>query len=128
MKESIAAIRWVSRGLLVAAMLISGWTSYKFFTEPGYLAALVLGPPEQIALVPSDRAEMGRLRSGRLPQAGGPVLTARGPVQGQGNPEAGHAAPVAGRVAQDAQSDGTAGATTAYTPPVAQRKVIRVGE
>ncbi|SIO30519.1 hypothetical protein [Vannielia litorea] len=142
MKESIAAIRWVVNALLVVAMLGAGWLSYKFFTEPGYLAELALGEGAGTSFTPRS--------PGLEPAPTDAVVTSRLP-QASGLPQAGGTSDTQTRL-----SNGTpAGATTsadsytprttatgnvrtvtrekkeappAYQPPLAQRKVIRVGD
>lgn len=139
MKESIAAIRWVFRGLLIVTMLGASWLSYKFVTEPGYLAGLVMGKPEPLVLLPEgDQVTTGRLPQARsLPQAGGANLPAngRGTSSSGGNPAAGTTS-AAGAYAPRTTATGSTRTVSrkkdppleAYAPPVAQRKVVRVGE
>ncbi|MCO6384598.1 hypothetical protein [Oceanicola sp. 502str15] len=142
MKESIAAIKWVVNGLLVAAMLGAAWLGYKFVTEPGYLAELALGERAEQPIVPRgpqmEGAPAGGVVTSRLPQA-------------QGLPQVGGSATAGRRLIQGSGAGSTTGAgsytprTTAtgdvrtvrreketpppaYQPPVAQRKVLRVGE
>lgn len=146
MKESIAAIKWVLQGLMIAAMVGAGWLAYKFVTEPGYLAELALG-------VDADEMPGWNTPDSRLTAAesapGDSVVTSRLP-QASGLPQAGTTA------SQHRLQTGASGGTTtsagtytprtsatggtrtvsrkkqepapAYTPPLAQRKVIRVGD
>ena len=146
MREAIAAVKWVARGVLVVAMLGAGWMSYKFFTEPGYLADLAMRSSGRMVDLrdpdPETRAVGRSVVTSRLPQTS--TAPARGgtsrPVGGRGADGSGQP-----RTGSTSSAETYAPRTTAtgglrtverekeapppgYAPPVAQRKVLRVGE
>ncbi|QDC07765.1 hypothetical protein FHY55_00230 [Oceanicola sp. D3] len=144
MKQSIAAIKWALNAVMIAAMLGMGWLGYKFVTEPGYLAELALGLERDDAgwaapgldmegVAPAD----DRVVTSRLPQASGaPQKSATNTQRRVSNSSGSGTTSSTGTYAP--RTTATDGLRTvrrkkeesapAYAPPVAQRKVIRVGE
>ncbi|MBY6049059.1 hypothetical protein [Vannielia litorea] len=142
MKESIAAIKWVANLVMVACILGAVWLGYKFATEPGYLAELTLGVEQESPFAPRSPVMDG--------PPSDPVVTSRLP-QASGMPQAGGASASERRLSNDSGSGATTDAGSyaprtsatgglrtvtrktkqapeAYQPPVAQRKVVRVGD
>ncbi len=144
MKESITAIKWVLQGLMILGIAAGGWLGFKFMSEPGYLARLALGiePAGEIDDAtrweqPGGEAPDGRVVTSRLPQASG-VPSSRAP-DSQRRLDTGSSSGATTNAGSYApRSTATDGLRTvsrkktdaapAYAPPVAERKVIRVGD
>lgn len=125
MQQALSVLKWMMRGLLILACAAAAVTFYYVYTQPGVVAGKLLGVRAALALPEGARvADPSAPAQGAAPVQASPRQM---PTVVQGG-YMGSPAQLSGDGPGKEKAPEAAAEAQPYSPPVAQRKTVRVGE